>query len=433
MGIEKQYKIPFVIGTSFNVAPLDVLEKLAITKDELASVLKEISSWAHMEDLVVLSTCNRTELLGTSTDVDATLKKITTYLNTFGENTHLLPKYLFCYRNQQAISHLFEVICGIDSMILGETEIVGQMQQAYNVSLNEGFVSTYFKQVFDAINRTNRRVRNETCIDKGTTSVAKAGVHMAKRIVGDLSKRAVLMVGAGETGSLVCSYLKEENAEIHVSNRTVEKAAQLAKQIDGHVVPFDEIETTLAKVDVIILATNAKTPLITYDMVARAQKKRKGELLLIVDISVPHNADVSVTNLGNVFLIDMNDLKEVVAQSISNRIGEKKKGLAIIEQEVELFYERQQTLEMGPLISQLRCSFESIRRQEITKYAHRFSDTDQEALEQFATSMVNKLLHWPTVGARELANDTNASFDKAKWFEELFGLNKTAAQRKKKK
>lgn len=426
-------KIPFVIGSSFHVAPLEMLERLAVGKDELHSVVKEMSGWVQIEDLVLLSTCNRTEIIGTTDDMEATQKKIVSYLNTFCGDIQILPEHLYKYSGTQAVAHLFTVVSGMDSMILGETEIVGQLQHALATSQCEGLVTNYFVQLFDAMFKTNKRVRGETQIDQGTTSVAKAGVHMAKRIVGDLSKRSVLIIGAGETGSLVCTYLQEEKATLYLSNRTVEKANTLATKVGGSVIPFADVESFIPKVDVIFLATGSKTPLITREIVERGQKKRKGDILLIVDISLPHNADANVTDVNNVFLFDMNDLKEVVTKSMSKRAGEKQQAMRIVNEEVALFFEKQRTLEVGPLIASLRASFEALGKQERTRFENRFQAEDKEVLEQFTGSLINKLLHWPTMGVRELANDNEASFEKAKWFEKMFGLDKNFEERKNKK
>ncbi|MBN2344270.1 MAG: glutamyl-tRNA reductase [Deltaproteobacteria bacterium] len=429
----KLTKIPFVIGSSFHTAPLEMLEKLSIGKDELQSVIKEMAGWVQTEDLVVLSTCNRTEIIGSTEDIESTRQKIVTYLNTVCGDIELLPEHLYCHSENDAVAHLFQVASGMDSMIMGETEIIGQLQQAFAVSQCEGLVSNYFVQLFDAVFRTGKRVRTETDIDKGTTSVAKAAVHMSKRIVGDLAQKHVLMIGAGETGRLACTYLAEEQAVIFVANRTDEKARQLASEVNAAPVPFEDIASILTKVDVVYLATGAKTPLITKAMIADAQKKRKGELLLVVDISLPHNVDPSITDVGNVFLFDMNDLKEMVATSISKRTAEKKHAQCIVREETEAFFDRQRTLEVGPLIQALRSSFHEVSQQELERFENKFRTEDKALLEQFAQSIVNKLLHWPTMGVRELAHEQDAPFDKAQWFEKLFGLDKTVEERKSKK
>ena len=426
-------RIPFVVGASFHTAPLDVLEKLAIGKDALQSVVKEISGWIHAEDLVVLSTCNRTEIIGTTADVAATEKQVATYFNTVSENVTILPEYLYCLTEHEAIGHLFRVISGLDSMMLGETEIVGQLQFAWEVSQCEGIVGSYFVQLFDAAFRTSRRVRGETGIDRGTTSVAKAGVHMARRIVGDLSRRHVLMIGAGETGTLTCTYLNEERAAIRVANRTHEKAVRLAAEVSGQVVPFEDLEEAIVGVDVVFLATSAKTPLLTKELVGRVQKRRRGELMVVVDISLPHNAAPDISDVGNVFLFNMNDLKEMVAKSLSKRAGEKKQAESIVRSEVDAFYARQRTMEVGPLIAKLRASYDYLSEQELARYENRLSDAEKQMLRQFAGGLVNKLLHLPTTGMREMAAENDATLEKVKWFEKLYGLDQSIENRMRKK
>lgn len=426
-------RIPFVIGSSFHTAPLDVLEKLSIGKDDLQSVVKEIAGWIHTTDLVVLSTCNRTEIIGTTTDVAATQTQVATYFNTVSNDVTILPEYLYCLTERDAIDHVFRVISGLESMMIGETEIVGQMQSAFGVAQCEGLASNYFVRLFDAAFRTGKRVRTETGIDRGTTSVAKAGVHMARRIVGDLSRRHVLMIGAGETGTLTCTYLNEERAAIRVANRTHDRAVRLAAAVGGQVVPFDQLEAAISAVDVVFLATGAKTPLLTGELITRVQKKRRGELLVVVDISLPHNASPEIADVGNVFLFNMNDLQEMVARSLSKRAGEKKQAEQIIAAEVDAFFARQKTLEVGPLIAKLRASYEYLSELELARYENRLSDAEKQLLRQFAGGLVKKLLHLPTVGVRELAMDDDATLERVKWFEKLFGLDEPIENRTRKK
>ena len=424
---------PFVIGSSFHHAPLDVLEKIAVGKDDLQSVVKELAGWLHTRDLAVLSTCNRTEIIGITADVDAVRNQIVTYFNTVAENVTLQPDHLHCHTGIAAVSHLFRVVCGLDSMILGETEIVGQLQFAFGVAQCEGLAGSYFVQLFDAAFRASKRVRKETRIDQGTTSVAKAAVHMARRIMGDLSERRVLVVGAGDTGALACTYLADEKASLYVANRTREKADLLAAQKGGTVVPFENIEDALTNIDVVFLATGAKTPLITKSLIARVQKKRRGELLLIVDISLPHNAAPEIQDIGNVFLFNMNDLKNMVAQSLSRRASETQHAMHIIDDEVSGFLTQQRTLEVGPLITALRTSYEEMTAAELARYKNKLSEADHAVFEQFARSLLNKLLHLPTMGARDLAQDDASSHEKVQWFKALFGLDKPGAQRMRKK
>ena len=424
---------PFVIGSSFHNTPLGVLEKIAVGREDLQSVVKELAGWLDAKDLTLLSTCNRTEIIGTTRDVRTTRQQIVTYFNTVSETTSLQPENLYTHTGIDAVTHLFRVVSGLDSMIVGETEIVGQLQYAFGVSQCEGLAGNYFVQLFDAAFRTNKRVRKETGIDRGTTSIAKTAVHVARRILGDLSNQNTLIIGAGETGSLAGTYLSEAQATIYVANRTHEKAVQLAQQTGGNAVSFDKIEDVLSDVNAVLLATGAKSPLVTREMVARVQKKRKGQLLLVVDISLPHNAEPEIAEVGNVFLFNMDDLKNMVAKSLSQRVKEKEKADAIISDEVAAFFARQRALEVGPLIAALRRSYEEIYEDELQRYENRLCEADKEVFEQFARSLVNKLLHQPTMGVRALADDEETPVEKAKWFEKLFGLDKPKDERMRNK
>lgn len=426
----------FVIGASHKTAPLERLASLSCGQEMSAEILQTLQDTFELANTVFLSTCNRTEIYGTAAHPEQTGAQIIQWLIAYAaqqnpqkagsqKTSPLEPAHFYTHTNRDTISHLFRVMCGLDSMVRGETEIIGQVQRAFDRSVQAKAVNSYFIQLFQSANRTSKIARNETTIDKGHTSVASAAVHLTKRILGNLSKRTALVIGAGETGTLVTSYLRDENIRIHIANRTLSNATTLCERYGGQAHSLEEIEQILPKVDVVIAATDAKSPLITAKMVRVAQNQRNSSMLLLVDISLPHNIEPEVGNQPNVLLSDMNDLKEIVSQNIARRANQIPLVKEIIEREIEQFIESQLTQQIGPLIKELRQSFEDVRLQELEKYATNFTEADQLVVEKMTKGLVNKLLHWPTLGARELAKEPDALFDRARWFTQLFGLEES--------
>jgi glutamyl-tRNA reductase len=421
-----------VIGVNYYSAPLRVLESVAFGRDAVVPLLSELKQIPRVQEVVLLSTCNRTEIYCCAERDSLAPFAIRRWLLDRSAAGGLEERHVYHHMDQDAVRHLFAVVCGLDSMVLGETEIIGQVQQALNDAVDAGCARSGFISLFNAAFRTGHRARAETEIDRGTTSVASAAVHMARRVAGELSDVPALVIGAGDTGTLVTKYLKEQGARVCVVNRTMEKARGLAACMGGRAAALDGLEEELALADVVIACTSSPHPLVSQEMVERVQKRRHGRILCMVDICVPHNVEPGAADVSNVFCSTMSDIEEVVKRNLAKREAQKPLVAAIIAQEADRFERARRTLEVGPLIQRLRDSFEELRREELARFAHRIEQGDPAAAEDLTRSLTNKLLHFPTLAIRDLAQEGEA-VEKARWLERLFGLDKDIAQRRERK
>ncbi|MBW2275939.1 MAG: glutamyl-tRNA reductase [Deltaproteobacteria bacterium] len=415
-----------LIGSSHQTAPLDLLESLALTPEEVREMLPALREELGLDEVMVLSTCNRTEVYGLAQAPEETAKRLMSRLIELSANrSAVAAENLYSRADRDAVEHLFRVACGLDSLILGETEITGQVQRAFELSREVGTAGSFLTQLLSATFRACKRARSETGINAGTTSVASAAVHLARRVFGDLDRREVAVVGAGETGTLAARYFRQHTPRtLYLANRTHERAEALAAEVDGTAIPLEDWVSLLSSVDAVVLATHSKTPLITAEMVRGAARDRSSRMLLIIDVSLPRNAEQSVGEIDNVLLYDMYDLKKIVEQNVERRALDVPAVESILESEMHDFFGLQATLEVGPVIRELRERFEVIRRKEIERFKSRFSEDDQPVAERLTRDMVNKLLHWPTLGIRALAQDNGSSAERLAWARRLFGLDR---------
>jgi len=428
---------PIVVGSSHRTAALDLLQALSVSPDEIRELLPMMKEDLGLVEAVYLSTCNRTEIYALSEDEDpaACAQKIVTWLlEKCSADVEIDEQHLYRRIDRDAVEHLLRVASGLDSLILGETEITGQIQTSLDLAREVGTASSFSVQLFSTAFRTAKRARTETTIDRGNTSVASASVHLAKRIFGDLRKRSALVVGAGETGQLVLTYLVEQGVgSVTVANRTVSRAQEVAASHGGTGVGLDGIGEALKKADIVICATHSKEPLVTAEMLREALGPRYARMVLIVDISLPRNVDPAAGDLTGVFLNDMKDLKGIVEQALARRLDEIPAVEKIIDEELGKFDQQQSVLQTGPLIKELRGRFEELRRQELERFASKISDEERPHVERLTRDLLNKLLHWPTLEIRAMAAEAEINPEKLEWSRRLFGLDKDEQARKGKK
>jgi glutamyl-tRNA reductase len=414
-----------IVGSSHQTAPLKLLESLSLAPDEVKKLLPEIKSRAGLEEALLLSTCNRTEIFGTAPNPDSSSRELERWLVDISKKRlEIGPENLYVHIGELAAEHLFRLVCGLDSMMLGETEISGQVQDALDLSYDAGTAGSFFTQLFSAAFRTCKRARRETAISEGMTSVASAAVYMARRIFGELDRRSVLVVGAGETGSLVARHFKElRPKEIVVANRTRSKAEALAREVNGRSVSMSDWARILSAVDIVVSATRSPNPIITRKDVEDAVGGRAARMLLLIDISLPNNVEPSVGEIENVFLHDMNDLAGIVKQNLKRRAKEIPAVEAIIHDEKIAFLGSQSSSQVGPLIKELRDSYENLRKSELERFASKLTDEQRSIADRLTRDLVNKLLHKPTVEIRALGERPEADTERLSWAKRLFGLN----------
>ncbi len=415
-----------MVGSSHKTAPMERLESLSFPPEELPALLLDIQTRFDFSEVLFLSTCNRSEIYALSEDADRDQLNIREWMLELASRRHALEsEHFYAHKASDAVAHLYGVTCGLDAMVLGETEITAQVQTALNIALENGTAGNYLVQLVSEANRTSKRIRNETALGKGTTSVASAAVHVAKRVFGNLGNASILIVGAGETGELVGKHVVADSPKkLFITNRTHSRAEDLAAELNATAVGFDDWAGVLEEVNVVVCATHSKTPLVTKDMVKQAVGPSASRILLLLDISLPHNIEKSVAVVDNVFLYDMNDLKSIVEKNLAKRSKEVAGVCKIIEEEQKRFFVKQATHKIGPLIRDLRESYEDVRKQELERFLSKFSEQDKEHAERLTRDLVNKLLHVPTVELRALGSELDENRDRLSFARRLFGLRK---------
>ncbi len=393
-----------VIGLSHRTAPLDLREKVAFSAEEAEETLRGSNSVQSIPERMLLSTCNRTELyalaetpdLGRSFFLDLIRARRGVDLNGSSES-------IYQHHGREMAAHLFRVASSIDSMIVGDVQILGQVHDAFEIALRAGATGPLMHRLLDSAFRVGKRVRSETEIGIGAVSVSYAAVTLATRIFADMSERTALLVGSGESSELAALHLREAGiGRMLVTNRTRERAVELAAKLDATAVPFEDLERSIASACIVLTATASPQPIIGPEMVRRAHAARGNRPLLFIDIAVPRDVHPSVGDLDNVFLYDIDALQGLVSENLERRRREIPKVEAIVEQEVEAFLRWYNVLDVTPLIRELRERFEEVRAREVERYGRKFCEKDREQIDLLTRGIVSKLLHEPTVNIRDL-------------------------------
>ena len=414
-----------VLGANHTTAPVKVRDEVAMDAEGASDFVQRIRENDNpVAEIVVLSTCNRTELYASTVDVSGADRALREAISGFKGVPHFNNgDYTYLRSGRGAARHLFRVASGLDSLMLGEQQILGQVKDALAIAERNGGPGVYLTRLFQSAAHTGKRSRAETAIGRGAMSVAYAGVAMASKVFGDLSRRRVLVVGAGETGALAATYLaKEHPVELVVTNRTPERAEGLAKKLHGRSRPIEELDQALQDADVVVTATTSSTPLITAAMMDPIMKARGRRPLVLVDVASPRDVDSAVGRLDNVFLYDLDALGQIVEQNRSARSKEIPKAERIIEEELNFFFDWYESLAVTPMIKALRQTFEEIGKREVHKHAKHFHRSDREMLERYTRSLISKLLHQPTVRIKGLDRSTKDGITKLSAVRDVFQL-----------
>jgi glutamyl-tRNA reductase len=381
-----------LVGTSHHHAPVEVRERLAVG----GGLVAELESFG---EAVCLSTCNRTELYLAGDD-GAEARAVSVLTRLGGD---ALEPLLYRLHGEAAALHLFRVAAGLDSLVPGEGEILGQVRAAYE----QGRVGPLLDRLFRQALHVGKRVRSETAIGESPSSVPAAAAALAQQVFGELAGRRVLVIGAGKTGEQAARSLLGRGAEISaVANRTASGAAELARRVGGKPILLEQVDEELAAVDVVVSATSSSDIVLRRDQVAAALPARRGVPLFLIDIAVPRDLDPLIDELDDCYLYNIDDLEEVVAASLAGRRREGESAEAIVAQEARRFGLWLASLDVVPAITQLRARAEEIRRAELTRAEGRLgrlSAADRSAVESLTSQIVNKLLHLPTVRMKEAA------------------------------
>lgn len=394
-----------VIGVNHRTGPLALLERVAVSVESLPKVIASLTSRVNIREAVVLSTCNRTEVYAVAERFHGAYADIRDFFCELGRlSPDELHPHLYSQHDDGAVAHLFDVAAGLDSAVLGETEILGQVRGAWELSQAEGGAKATLNLLFRHAIETGKRARTETAISRSTASVSHAAVEMAIEHLGSLEGRRVLVVGAGDMGEGVAVALVAAGAkDITVANRTAARAEQLARRVGGRVVAFNELQTVIGGVDVLLTSTGSGSVLIDHDAVATA-RVGVDTPLLIVDIAVPRDVDSAVAGLPGVSLLDLDDLRDWAAKGIEKRSVEAESVRVIVGEEVERFTIDVTSRQAAPLVAQLHEHGESIRQGELDRFAARLASLDttqRAAVEAVTKGIIAKLLHSPSVRLKD--------------------------------
>ena len=398
-----------VVGLNHRTTPISLLERVAISEENLPKALTQLGNYENVLEGAILSTCNRTEVYAMAPKFHAGVQDLRNFL---GEFCHVAPEdladHLYTFHEDGAVRHLFRVASGIDSMVLGESEILGQVRRAYQASLDEGLAHRVLGAAFRHALRVGKRARTETGIGRNPVSVSSAAVDLARKAFANksLEGRSIAVVGAGKMGSLAAKALARSGASnITVVNRSEEKAQTLADELGIEARPWSDLQAAIAESDIVISSTTAAGTVIDRATVEGAISDKTTPLLL-VDIAVPRDIETSVGELPNVVLRDIDDLRGVVDANLGSRVGEVSKVEDIISSELLRFVEWERSTEIGPTVTALVALANRLKDEELDRLAARakgLSDEQRELVERSMSRLISKLLHLPINRAKELA------------------------------
>ena len=401
-----------VVGLSHRTAPVEVREHLAVAPDRLDQELRDIAASGRFDEALLISTCNRVELYATSANpIDAAQRAKEALAGRLPDTAS--DDALYHERGIDVVRHVFRVASSLDSLVVGEPQILGQVKEAFDAAKGAGMVGTLLGRCFTQAFATAKRVRNETGIAEGTVSVSSIACELAKKIFGNLEGRRTLLLGAGEMGESAARSLRQTGTQLHVVNRSDERALALAESCGGRAVSFERLTMELADADVVIASTASPKFILTPELMKGVVRTRRHRPLFIIDIAVPRDVDPRVGSMDNVFVYDVDDLQQVAEENLSVRAREAALAEHIVEEEVESFLSWRRSLELAPTIVALRKRFGQIADEELQRALSRLegtSQSDRDVLEAMGRSLVNKLLHQPMTQLKAGAGEPDGAF-----------------------
>ncbi|KAB2909910.1 MAG: glutamyl-tRNA reductase [Ignavibacteriales bacterium] len=394
-----------LIGTSINhhTATIEQREALHLSKNETTEFLSLIRD-EYFSDGFVISTCNRTEIFGIPKNPDLNIRSVQEALLNFKKIEGLTRDNFLSFFSCGAVKHILSVISGIDSLILGDSQIHGQMKEAFQLSIDLNFAGTIMRRIFDTALKAGKRSITETGIGEGAVSVSYAAIQVVEKIFSAFENRSALVIGAGETGELAAVHLKDKGiGKITIANRTLAKAEELAHKLHGEILHFDNLKGNLHNFDIIVTATSAPGFIINYDDVKNIVKKRRGNTVCIMDLALPRDVDPRADNFDGVFYHDIDSLGSIIDQNIKKR----EKAIPVVEEiileEMQGLFSWYNTLEVVPTIKKIRDFFEEIRLEEVEKIRHKVHEEDLKKLDEMTKRLVGRILHNPTIRLRQIA------------------------------
>ncbi len=403
-----------IIGLNHNSAPVELRECITFSSEETMEAINALRKHPHIDEVLLLSTCNRVEILMASTNADPAVEDVKTYISQ-SKNIHKnrFEGNLYVYRGDQAVRHIFRVAGSLDSMVVGEPQILGQIKEAYRLATANKTSGVILNRLMHKTFSVAKRIRTETGIGDHAVSISYAAIELGKKIFGSLEGKSVLLIGAGEMAELAMDHLfRQKIGPVIIANRTFERGMNLAKRFNGKAVAFEEIHDYLKPADIVIGSTGSRDYVVTRTQVKKMMRGRRNRPIFFIDIAVPRNIDPEINRIDNAYVYDIDDLKGVISENIRDRRKEAKKGERLVDEAVIQFRQWYESLSVVPTIVELRKKIESIANAELKKTLqtlNHLSDDDCLALNRMVSALVNKILHDPTMLLKSTGSHWNTS------------------------
>jgi len=404
-----------IVGLSHKTAPVEIREKLSFPSQTIGEPLNRLCTSYEINEGVIISTCNRVEIFAVTQDIEKGLRQVKRFISDY----HNIPmegldEHLYTYTSEDAARHIFRVASGLDSMVLGEPQIFGQVKDAYGYALQHRTAGVIINKLFHKAFSVAKRIRTETKIGSSAVSISYAAVELAKKIFGTLEGKSVMLIGAGEMAELAAKHLLSNGVqEIIVANRTYERAIEMAKGFNGTPIMFREFPHYLKRVDIVIASTAAPKYIIRPEQIDEVIKERKNRSMFFIDISVPRNVDPLINNIDNIYLYNVDDLQGVVEANMKERAKEARAAEVIIDEEIENFYKWVKSLDVVPTIVALKKKIEDIRKGEVEKALsglNGLQEKDIQVIDAMTKAIVNKIVHDPVTHLKKEANKVEGDF-----------------------
>lgn len=415
-----------IVGLNHKTADVDVREKLAFNGQKLEEGMQRIKTLPDVKEAVILSTCNRVEIYAAVTNAAAAHEAIKNFISEFhGIDRSALETSLYAYENINAVRHVFRVASSLDSMIVGEPQILGQIKDAFDFSLQKKTTGILLNKLMKKTISVAKRIRTETKIAENAVSISFAAVELAKKIFTDLSTKSFMLLGAGDMAELAARHLMSNGVkDVLVANRTYESGEKLAKEFNGRAVRFEDFIHEMINTDIVICSTGASKYVLIKEQMQKVMKERRHKPVFIIDISVPRNIDPEINEIDNVYLYDVDDLHGIVDTNKLERQKEAEKAEGIIAEEIETFQKWLASLDSVPTVVALREKAGAVKKEEIEKLLNKLpalGEKERDAIEYMASAIINKLIHPPTAALKEDSEDKDILIATIR---KLYGLDK---------
>jgi glutamyl-tRNA reductase len=414
------------VSISHHTAPVELREAIYLNNDEIKAAIDGLKKSLFNEGLV-LSTCNRTEIYGIPKDTNTSYLELQKFLISLKPVDGIASEHFNNYFSCGAVRHLFKVISGIDSLLIGDNQIYHQVKDSFQFAEDLQFTGFLMKRVFDSAIKTGKRAITETEISEGAVTVSYAAVQLIEKIFSNLSKKSALVIGTGETGEIAAKHLRDKGiGKLSLTNRTIQRAEKLAAALNAKIIPFDNFKNNLAEFDIVLSATSSPDFILSFNDINTAMKKRNFSPTILMDIAVPRDIDPKVKEIDYVFYHDIDSMNIIVEQNLAKRKMEIPKVEKIVMEELTAFFSWYNSLQIAPTIKNLREYFEQIRAEEVSKNINRFSDEDKEKLEIVTKRIINKILHTPTIELKKITEsgiNTEESAIKISIIRDLFRID----------